>query len=311
MQLDVIILFFILGVIAKISRSGLNIPAGLHQGISIFLMLAIGLKGGIALAGHISYDILKQSFVIMMSGFLFPLIAYPLLTYFGGFSRDNSASVAAHFGSVSIGTYAVAVALLESQNIAYEAYFPVFVVLLEFPAMIIGVILAKSTNKKLSAKTWLKEIFANQSLVLLFGGMAIGVIAGEQTAKIMPFFADLFYGVLAIFLLEMGILAAGKLADLKKNGSFLVAFGILMPLINAAAGGLLGSALGFSAGGIFLTIVLSASASYIAVPMAMRTMIPSANPALGLTASLGVAFPFNIVVGLPIYWLFAQWLMAN
>ena len=262
----------------------------------------------------------------MMLGFLLPIIAFPLLSYFGEFSRDNAASIAAHFGSVSIGTYAVAVALLESQNIAYEAYFPVFVVLLEFPAMIIGMLLAKSrldknrinksssgadTGNKTQAKHWLKEVFCNQSLVLLFGGMTIGMIAGEQTIKVMPLFSDLFYGVLAIFLLEMGILAAGKIKDLKMNGSFLIAFGILMPIVNGMIGGLLGSALGLSVGGVFLTIVLSASASYIAVPMAMRTMIPSANPALGLTTSLGVTFPFNIVVGLPIYWLFAQWLLAG
>lgn len=310
MQLDIIVLFFILGVIAKLIGSGFRFPDGLHQGISIFLMLAIGLKGGTALADHISIDILTKSVFIMLLGFSLPLIAYPLLSYFGDFSREDSAAVAAHYGSVSIGTYAVAVALLESQSIAYEAYFPVFVVLLEFPAMIVAMILAKSNSgsNQISMKSWISEVFGNQSIILLFGGLVIGLIAGEQTAKVMPFFNDLFYGVLAIFLLEMGILAAARLSALKLNGLFLTSFGIFMPLVNGIIGALLGDALGFSAGGIFLTMVLSSSASYIAVPMAMRTMIPNANHALGLTTSLGVTFPFNIIIGLPVYWIFAQWL---
>lgn len=308
MQLDVMILFFVLGIGAKLAGSDLKLPKGMYQGISIFLMLAIGLKGGMALAEHVSFELLIQSVLIMSLGIIFPLIAFPVLNQIGEFSKLDAASLSAHFGSVSIGTYAVAVALLESQNIVYEAYFPLFVVLLEFPAMIIGVLLAKNKQQSVTLKTWGKEIIGNQSMVLLFGGLLIGFIASQQTFKVMPLFSDLFYGVLAIFLLEMGITAADKFKDLKQNGVFLIAFGVMMPLVNGAIGGVLGASLGFSIGGIFLTIVLSASASYIAVPVAMRTMLPSANNSLGLTTSLGVTFPFNIVAGIPLYWVIAQWL---
>ena len=308
MQLDVMILFFVLGIGAKLAGSDLKLPKGMYQGISIFLMLAIGLKGGMALAEHVSFELLIQSVLIMSLGIIFPLIAFPVLNQIGEFSKLDAASLSAHFGSVSIGTYAVAVALLESQNIVYEAYFPLFVVLLEFPAMIIGVLLAKNKQQSVTLKTWGKEIIGNQSMVLLFGGLLIGFIASQQTFKVMPLFSDLFYGVLAIFLLEMGITAADKFKDLKQNGVFLIAFGVMMPLVNGAIGGVLGASLGFSIGGIFLTIVLSASASYIAVPVAMRTMLPSANNSLGLTTSLGVTFPFHIVAGIPLYWVIAQWL---
>lgn len=307
MHLDIMILFFMLGIIARLIGSELKLPNGLYQAISLILMLAIGLKGGMALADHLSVDLVTQSLTIMLLGFTFPLIAFPILKRVGRFSKTDSAAIAAHFGSVSIGTFAVAVALLESQNIAYEAYFPLFVVLLEFPAVLVGFMLAKEKNSKVSMSDWGKEIVSNQSMVLLFGGLMIGLIAGEQSVKVMPLFSDLFYGVLALFLLEMGIVAAERIKELKQNGLFLAAFSMLMPLINGTIGGAVGTLLGFSAGGIFLTIVLSASASYIAVPLAMRSLLPKANHSLGLTASLGVAFPFNIVVGLPLYWLMASW----
>jgi len=307
MQPDIMILFFMLGVAARLIGSELKLPKGLYQAISLFLMLAIGLKGGMALADHLSVSLLTQSLTIMLLGLIFPLIAFPILNRIGEFSKNDSAAIAAHFGSVSIGTFAVAVALLESQNIAYEAYFPLFVVLLEFPAVLVGFMLAKDKNSNVSLSDWGKEIVRNQSMVSLFGGLMIGLIAGEQSVKVMPLFSDLFYGVLALFLLEMGIVAAERIKDLKQNGLFLTAFSMVMPVVNGSIGGVVATLLGFSAGGIFLTIVLSASASYIAVPLAMRSLLPSANHSLGLTASLGVAFPFNIVVGLPFYWLIASW----
>ncbi|MEP1741474.1 MAG: sodium-dependent bicarbonate transport family permease [Kangiellaceae bacterium] len=307
MQLDIMILFFMLGVVARLIGSELKLPKGLYQAISLFLMLAIGLKGGMALAEHVSLELITQSLIIMLLGLLFPLIAFPILNKIGAFSKNDSAAIAAHFGSVSIGTFAVAIALLESQNIVYETYFPLFVVLLEFPAIVVGFMLAKDKNSNVSMSEWGKEIISNQSMVLMFGGLIIGLIAGEQSVKVMPLFSDLFYGVLALFLLEMGIVAAERIKDLKQNGLFLTAFSMVMPIINGTIGGAVGTFLGFSAGGIFLTIVLSASVSYIAVPLAMRSLLPTANHSLGLTASLGVAFPFNIVIGLPLYWLMASW----
>ncbi|TQV77417.1 sodium-dependent bicarbonate transport family permease [Aliikangiella marina] len=308
MQIDVIVLFFLLGFVAKLIGSNLRFPDGFHHSISIFLMLAIGIKGGIALSENFSTSILIQAGLFTLLGLALPFMAYPVLKLVGGFEKKDSAAIAAHFGSVSIGTYAVAVALLESQNVAYEAYFPLFVVLLEFPAMFIAVFLAKEAGGKLQLGELSQQILKNESIVLLFGGLLIGFVAQAQAVKLMPLFNDMFYGVLALFLLAMGIDAADKVKLLKQNSVFLIAFGTLTPVINGLVGGVFGYLLGFSVGGIFLTIVLSASASYIAVPIAMRTLLPDANHSFGMTTSLGITFPFNILAGMPVYWLFAHWL---
>ncbi|MCW8997464.1 MAG: sodium-dependent bicarbonate transport family permease, partial [Kangiellaceae bacterium] len=212
---------------------------------------------------------------------------------------------------VSIGTYAVAVALLESQQVDYESYFPLFVVLLEFPAMFVAVYLANKDTKTIPFQQWFKHILKNESIVLLFGGLLIGFIANEQTSKLTPMFSDLFSGILALFLLCMGMDAAAKINALKQDGPFLLALGTLVPLVNGFIGGLFATAIGLTTGGIFLTIVLSASASYIAVPIAMRSLIPDANHSYGMTTSLGITFPFNILAGMPVYWLFALWLSGT
>ncbi|MET1257203.1 sodium-dependent bicarbonate transport family permease [Aliikangiella maris] len=307
MQLDIIVLFFILGFIAKLIGSGLKLPDGFHHGISVFLMLAIGLKGGAALAENLSSGLLiKASFFILLGMFL-PFIVFPILRWIGDFAAKDAASIAAHYGSVSIGTYAVAVALLESQQISYESYFPLFVVLLEFPAMFVAVYLANQKSQSIPVKQWVSHILKNESIVLLFGGLIIGLVAHEQSSKLTPLFSELFSGVLALFLLCMGMDAAAKVNDLKKDAPFLMAVGTFGPMVNGLIGGVFASLLGLSAGGIFLTIVLSASASYIAVPIAMRSLIPDANHSYGMTTSLGITFPFNILVGMPVYWIMAEW----
>jgi len=308
MQLDIIILFFVLGFVAKLIGSGLKMPAGLNQGISIFLMLAIGLKGGFALAENLSTDILFKASLFLLLGLILPLLVFPILKWIGEFNQGDAAAIAAHYGSVSIGTYAVAVALLESQQVAYESYFPLFVVVLEFPAMFVAVYLANKERQTIPFKFWLQHILKNESIVLLFGGLIIGLIANAQASKLMPLFNDLFTGVLALFLLAMGLEAAAKIKLLKRDSAFLLALGTMAPLVNGLVGGVFATIIGLSTGGIFLTIVLSASASYIAVPIAMRSLIPEANHSYGMTMSLGITFPFNILAGMPVYWLFALWL---
>ena len=314
MPLDIVVLFFIMGLLAKLIGSNLSFPKGLHHSISIFLMLSIGLKGGIALADNLSPTILVEALLFIGFGALLPISGYFILKKIGDFNRANAASVAAHFGSVSIGTYAVAIALLESQNISYEAYFPLFVVLLEFPAMFIAVILAHKSGKDnddipaISLPSLVKQILQNESIVLLFGGLVIGFMAHEQAFKLLPFYKELFHGVLALFLLVMGMDAGAKLSSLKQQSIFLIAFSTFMPITNGLIGGLFATYLGFSIGGVFLTIVLAASASYIAVPIAMRSLLPSACHSTGITASLGIAFPFNIIAGIPVYWVYAHWL---
>ncbi|MEW6982197.1 sodium-dependent bicarbonate transport family permease [Colwelliaceae bacterium 6471] len=317
MQIDVSIAFFLLGVFAVLVRAEIQFPKGLYQSLILFLMIAIGLKGGVALAEHASWALLAQSFYIVLFGLLLPLIAFPILYYIGLLKRHDAASIAAHYGSVSVGTYAVAVGFLEAQNIHYEAYIPLFVVLLEMPAIVIGILLAKrasqtsTTNvqvEKAERKKLLHEMFFNQGMVLMVGGLLIGFVGGDKMAKITPFFFELFGGILALFLLEMGMVAASRLKDIKNAGSFILAFGIAMPIIGGLLGCFLGLAMGLSVGGATLIGVLGASASYIAVPAAMRVVLPDANHSLSISTSLGITFPFNVLVGIPVYTVITQWI---
>jgi hypothetical protein len=311
MQIDVVAAFFILGAVAHLLRADIRFPAGLYQGLTLFLLVAIGLKGGIALRQHADLSLVTQSLAVILFGLALPIIAFPLLARIGQLSRDNAASIAAHYGSVSVGTYAVAVAMLESRGIAYEAYFPLFVVLLEMPAIAIGLALARKQDGSTQGGKLLHEIFCNQGVVLMSGALLIGYWAGDGVATIMPLFGELFHGALALFLLEMGLVAASRLPDIRRMAPFMSAFGVLMPLIGASLGGLLAFSLGFSTGGIALLAALGGSASYIAVPAVMRVALPDANHGLSIAASLGITFPFNVLVGIPLYISGAAWLAST
>lgn len=310
MQLDIVIAFFILGAVARALRSPLSFPPAMYQFLTIFLMLAIGLKGGVALASHADADLLKQTAAVLGFGLALPLLAYPLLRRIGGLERTDSASIAAHYGSVSVGTYAVAVAVLEAQQIDYEPYFPLFVVLLEVPAILVGLALVQRHNSQTSLKQLGHELFCNQGMVLMVGALLIGFWAGDRVDSVTPLFKDLFHGMLALFLLEMGMSAADRFGDLRKNATFISTFGVFMPLVGGALGALLGTWMGLSVGGATLLAVLGGSASYIAVPAVMRQALPEANHGLSIAASLGVTFPFNVMVGIPLYLLMSQWLGA-
>jgi hypothetical protein len=307
---SVVAAFFVLGVAARLLRTDVQFPASLHQSLTLFLLIAIGLKGGVALGDHAAAELVPQSLAVILLGLALPIIAFPLLAHVGQLTREDAASIAAHYGSVSVGTYAVAVAVLEAQGIAYEAYFPLFVVLLEMPAIAVGLALARSQGQ-IDRGNLLHEIFCNQGVVLMSGALAIGYLAGDSIAPVMPLFGDLFQGVLALFLLEMGMVAANRLPDLKRMAPFMSAFGVIMPLMGAALGGLLAFTLGFSAGGIALLAVLGGSASYIAAPAVMRSALPQANHGVSIAASLGITFPFNVLVGIPLYITAANWLAAN
>ena len=196
---------------------------------------------------------------------------------------------------------------MENNSIEYEAHLPVFVVMLEIPAIIVGILLAKGIQANMAWGKISHEIFLGKGVVLLIGGLAIGWIAGpDGITKIKPLFFDLFTGILALFLLEMGLITARQLSSLKNYGFFLVGFGIIVPVLMAIGGVWVGLAMGLSVGGATVLGTLTASASYIAVPAAMRISVPSANPTLSLTASLGITFPFNVLVGIPIYYQIAK-----
>lgn len=311
MSLDPIILFFILGIVAGLAKVNMRLPASIYEFLSIILLLAIGLKGGIELSKQSFSSLLPEIGAVLIMGTLLPLVAYPILKFLGKFKKADAASIAAHYGSVSVGTYAVAISYLAAMGISYEAYMPLFVVLLEIPAILVGIILVRGITRDTQWGQLAHEVFLGKSIVLLVGGLLIGWIAGvENVEPIGALFFGLFQGVLALFLLEMGLIAASQVASIKKYGLFLLCFGVVFPLFSAVVGTVLGIALGLSVGGAMLLSVLAASCSYIAVPAAMRIALPEANPAISITSSLAITFPFNITLGIPIYLWMAQYLTA-
>jgi hypothetical protein len=305
-------LFFVLGVVAGLLRSDLKIPGSIYEALSIFILLAIGLKGGVELAKHPVGDLVLPGLIIVLVGAIIPLVAFPVLRYIGRMSRADSASIAAHYGSVSVVTFSVGITLLGQEMLEFEGYLIVFLVLLEIPALMIGVILARHGQGKVRWGKLMHEVFFGKSIYLLAGGLVIGFVAGAEGIKPLDkLFFDLFKGVLALFLLEMGLVASTRIAALREYGVFLAGFAMLMPIFSASLGIITGWMLGFSVGGTFLLGTLFASASYIAAPAAMRIAVPEANPALSIGASLGMTFPFNIFLGIPIYLWMAKTIHAS
>ena len=312
-MIDVVILFFILGLAAGLMRSELRLPAALYETLSLVLLLTIGIKGGEGLAKQALAPLLPQLGIVMLLGVAQTLIAYFVLSRVGKLSRADAASTAAHYGSVSVATFAVATSWLVSRNIAFEPQLTIFLTVMEVPAIIVGIVLARGLSTQSDWPALAHESLLGKGVTLLIGGIAIGWAAGpEGLAPIKGLFYDLFKGALALFLLEMGLIVARQAGELRKRGFFIIAFGLLMPLLSAMLGTACGVAMGLSVGGITLLTTLAASASYIAVPATMRLAIPEANPALSLAAVLGITFPFNILVGIPLYyWLAVKFTGLN
>lgn len=313
------ILFFALGVFAKVIKSDLKFPEGLSKGLSLYLLIAIGLKGGAELANAELGLAIKSIMWAIVLGFLTPIIGYMILRFRDKIDRMNAAAITAHYGSVSAGTFLTAVAFLDVSGIQYETYPIIMMVVMETPAIIIGLLLAALARNKLQQqgderietpwKSLLHEALTNGSVVLLLGAMVIGLVSSpEAMDKVYPFSHEIFMGVLCLFLLDLGMEAARRMKAFKDVGLILVAFGVIMPLIGGTIGVVVaGSFLGFSVGGTFLVAILAASASYIAVPPAMRTGIPEANPSYYLTLALGVTFPFNVLIGIPLFYNLSIW----
>ncbi|MBL8521927.1 MAG: sodium-dependent bicarbonate transport family permease [Betaproteobacteria bacterium] len=310
--MDPVILFFLLGFAARFWDSDLKLPEALYETLSIYLLLAIGLKGGVELAKHPMGTVLPQAAAAMAMGACLPLLAYPALRHLGRLNGFDAASIAGHYGSVSVVTFAVGVSFLVKREVAFEEYMPLFVALMEVPGIVVGILLARMTGSAAApavlarpAIQWgalAHEIFLGKSVVLLGGGLAIGWFAGPSGLEPMsPLFFGLFKGVLALFLLEMGLVAAARIGDFRRAGPFLIGFGVITPVLFGAIGVLVGRATGLSVGGATLLGVLAASASYIAAPAAMRIAIPEANPTLSIVTALGVTFPFNLTLGIPLY----------
>lgn len=314
-----IILFFALGFAAAFARSDLSVPEAVAKGMSLYLLLAIGFKGGASVAAHgVDATLILSLLAGVVLSFALPFIAFGLLRTMTGLSVIDAAAVAAHYGSISIVTFVAASSVLTAAGLVFEGYMVAVAAAMEAPAILSALwLVARAGNPGTGPQggsgngmdpELLREILLNGSIVLLIGAFAIGAVTGQEgLARIEAFIVAPFQGVLCLFLLDMGLVAGRGLRDtrgLLRPG--LLAFGILMPLTGATLGLMAGGLLGLSVGGIMLMMTLSASASYIAVPAAMRVALPEANPAVYLTLALGITFPFNLTIGIPIYLAVAQ-----
>lgn len=314
------IMFFALGFVAQLIKSDLKLPVELTKSITIYLLISVGIHGGIELSHATFLDAVPSIFTAVALGVLLPIIAYLIINKVGKIDHLNAVAIATHYGSVSAGTFLTAIAFLEALHIDFEKYPIIMLAIMESPAILVGLVMASYLRGKhlnnsgaiqSNKSELIKEAFTNGSIVLLMGGLLIGDIATEKSIKtILPFFDHLFMGVLCVFLLSMGMDAGKKISDFKVAGKFLICFGALMPLISGLIGVMIGAyLLNFSVGGSTLVGVLAASASYIAVPPAMRMAIPEANPSIYLTLALGITFPFNVLFGIPLYYSFANFLL--
>lgn len=296
------ILFFVLGAAAALLKSDLEIPAPVGKGLSLYLMAAIGFKGGLSLSKGADLSMLWIIIAAALLSLLMPVLAYGILRRVTGLSVIDAAAVAAHYGSVSVVTFVTATAFLQDQAIAFSGALVVALALMESPAIVSGLLLARRGGDNGPLRQAVREALVNGSILLLVGVLAIGWATGSRGEEMLgPVLLTPFNGVLAFFLLDMGLIAARRLKAFKVGGWSLAAFGLYMPLIGAALGLLAAKILGLSVGDGTLLAVLAASASYIAVPAAMRHSLPKANPALYVPLSLGVTFPFNILIGIPLY----------
>ncbi len=325
------VLFFALGFLTRVIKSDLRLPQDMAKMLSIYLLVAIGLHGGYALGKSDLITAFSAVAWAIALGFILPLIGYALLLATRRVDRMDAAAIAAHYGSVSAGTFLTAIAYLDNLSITYESYPVIMLAVMESPAIVVGLLLASWSRRQLAIaggagsvatgdedrksgqwKNLLHEALTNGSVVLLIGSMLIGAVSAPSSMeKLSPFVDDIFMGILCLFLFEMGMEAARRIKEFRNVGMVLVVFGLVMPLIGGAAGIAVGHwALGLSVGGTTLVAVLGASASYIAVPPAMRLAVPEANPSLYLTLSLGITFPFNVVFGIPLYHYLAKLVSA-
>jgi hypothetical protein len=300
------VLFFFLGMAAIFVKSDLEIPPPIPKLFSLYLLFAIGFKGGVELAkSGINLEVgLTMLAAIVMA------CAVPVYTFFILRLRldpYNSAAIAATYGSISAVTFITASSFLQQLGIDFDGYMVAALALMESPAIIVGLILVNLTAERDDDQefVWsevLREAFLNGSVFLLVGSLLIGFLTGEHGWKVLsPFTQDMFYGVLTFFLLDMGLVAAKRIKDLEKTGAFLISFAILIPIVNAGIGLLVAKLINMPQGDALLFSVLCASASYIAVPAAMRLTVPEANPSLYISTALAVTFPFNIIIGIPLY----------
>ncbi|SEI50263.1 hypothetical protein SAMN05421831_10350 [Allopseudospirillum japonicum] len=312
---DIVVMFFVLGLVAGLLKSDLSIPKAAYDTLSLLLMLTIGLKGGMGLHGNLTWSLVPELLLVAALGAVIPLLIFPLAKSILRLSIADSASICAHYGSVSAGTFAVALAYAHTQNLVLGPETTLYLVLLELPAIMVGLALyrryAAPTQTQVTKLDLLHETFTNRGVVLLAGGVIIGYMYGPlQGSEVTTLFIGAFKAILAIFLLEMGLTAAETLRPLPKAHWRLFIFAVLAPLALASLGMLAAAVLALPAGSALILATLTASASYIAAPAAIRAAIPEADIGLAMLASLGFTFPFNVMIGIPLYdaWIHA-WML--
>lgn len=308
--LSPVILFFVLGALAAIARSDLAIPEPIAKGMSLYLMAAIGLKGGVNVAQS---GFAPEMAVAAVAGLLLsaalPLLAFAALRGIARLDGVNAGAVAAHYGSVSVVTFVAGMEVLKAAGLQPGGYMVAVMAIMETPAIVTGLWLARRhlpNTGRSQGEMW-HEVLLNGSVVLLIGSFIIGVIAGPAgTAQVKPVFDTAFRGVLCLFLLDMGLVAVRRLQAAKLLNVRLVMLGLLLPVVNGCIGAVVGTLLGLPVGSAAALAILCASASYIAVPAAVRLALPEANPGLYLSMSLAITFPFNIIIGIPLYTAIAE-----
>ena len=302
------VLAFVFGFIAARVKSDVRVPEQIYQFLSIYLLFGIGLKGGHSLKSVSFEEILTPAVTTIIAGALIPVLAYLSLRFVRALSVMDRGAIAAHYGSTSLVTFSAALLFLESNSIFVEGFAPALLTLMEIPGLIVGIYLGSRTpGSEVKWSETLKEVLLGKTVLLLFGGLFIGAVSSnEGYEKVSPFFVGLLSGLLVLFLLHLGYLAGFNFSEVRKVGKPLIIFGLLFPVIVGVMGVALGSAIGLSVGGSTVLGVLCASASYIAAPAAVTVALPKANATDALMSSIGVTFPFNLIIGIPVYFKVAE-----
>ncbi len=305
--LSIPVLAFILGIIAARLKADLRLPDAVYQATAMYLLLAIGLKGGVALRDADPAEVVSPIVLSIILGLTIPVAAFFVLRVMTRLNSVDRGAMAAHYGSTSLVTFTAALVFLDTLGVAYEGYVVTLLAIIEVPGILVGLLLAGRAASGARTSDVLREVVTGRSVLLLAGGVVIGALSGPVGfERVEPFFGSLFTGVLTLFLLEMGVLTGRRLGDLRTAGWGVVLFAIVFPVAAGALGVASALAIGMTPGGSMVLGVLCASASYIAAPAAVRLALPSANPGITLTTSLGITFPFNLIIGIPLYWWMAQ-----
>jgi hypothetical protein len=303
------VLIFLLAIVASRISESVRLPDSIYQGIAIFLLLGIGLKGGHAIKVADRSDVIGPALAALALGLIIPVLAYGFLSISRRFSQADRGSLAAHYGSTSLVTFTAGLVMLESIGMFVEPYVAALLAIMEIPGIVVGVYLGtRGTAGVASKRETFKEIFFGKTVFLLIAGLIVGFVAPQASyEKVEPFFVALQPGILALFLLQLGVMVGSRLESLREGGWWLPVFALVMPVVGGTLGAFSGVALGMSIGGATMLAVLAASASYIAAPAAVSLAMPKAHLSISLSASLGMTFPFNLIVGLPLYLALSTW----